>query len=97
MRERLQYMLTLWRAGLLQMRGLYAYLLGLGTSVTALAALSPDMWPSRLAPFHDGIVEIGKWAVIFGIVMKTIQAQSKKVVPDLPPDNPPTLPKGDVP
>lgn len=88
---RLQYMAALWKAGLLQMRGLYAYVLGLGTSIVALSALSIDSLPESMQRFHHGISEAGKWAVIAGIVLKTIQAQAKPVVPPAPLSGAPSL------
>jgi hypothetical protein len=84
--ERLRFMRDLWRAGLLELRGFWAFVIGLLTSAEVLlATLDPTTLPAALAPYASTFDDYAKWAVLLGIVAKTVQAQSKRVVPKLPP------------
>ena len=84
MKDRFTYLRTLVKEGQYQARGLMAGLAGLVAACGVLAALDPALLPSQLLPFQQQIHDLGKWAVLIGLVAGGVAAQSKPPLPKPP-------------
>jgi hypothetical protein len=89
--ERIRYAKQLFDAGLYELRGLVATLAGLLAGLGVFAALDPSMLPSALVPFAPQIHDMGKWALLAGVISGGVAAQSKKVLPPAPLAGAPSL------
>jgi hypothetical protein len=78
-------------AGLYEARGLLASIAGLISALGALAALDPAMLPASLQPYSAQIHDLGKWAVLIGVISGAIAAQSKPPIPPAPLTGAPSL------
>jgi hypothetical protein len=91
MLDRVRFAKQLFDAGLYEMRGLVASALDIASKLAVLAALSPDMLPAVLKPHHAVFVSVGQWAIGVSFLAGIFVAQSKRVVPQLPPTGAPSL------
>lgn len=78
-------------AGLYEARGVLASVAGLISALGVLAALDPAMLPTQLHPFAAQIHDLGKWAVLVGVISGAVAAQSKPPIPPAPLTGAPSL------
>ncbi len=81
---RVRFAWGLFRAGLYQKRGLFMAAISTFCGLSVLVALTPDMLPRQLLPFHAGLVDLGKYATGVGFIAGMVGFQSKRPLPKLP-------------